>query len=172
MELVSHHRGATSEAHAKPFAGRKCCKDLILPKNRGYARKPPCLSASQPTTGFSAKSRKRGVFRQNRKVATLPFKHPLRLSGRPKTYSAQPNRFSRPGPFYHKRDETIRGPCILQFPGLRAETGVGQAHGASGLDNLQRVEANFQGQTLSIPQSSPGAGFVGVALQPILRELL
>ena len=50
---------------------RKCCKDLILPKNPDFARKPPCLSASQSTTGFSAKSRKRGVFRQNRKVATL-----------------------------------------------------------------------------------------------------
>ena len=41
-----------------------------------------------------------------------------------------------------------------------------------GLDNLQQVEANFQGQTLSIPQSAPGAGFVGVALQPTLREAL
>jgi DNA-binding protein HU-beta len=50
----------------------KSCKDLILPKNPGFARKPPCLSASQSTTGISAKSRKRGVFRQNRKVATLP----------------------------------------------------------------------------------------------------
>ena len=28
-----------------------------------------------------------------------------------------------------------------------------------GLDALQQVEANFQGQTLSIPQSAPGAGF-------------
>src|SRR6266404_4894784 len=42
-------------------------------ENPGFARKPPCLSASQSTIGFSAKSRKRGVFRQNRKVATLPF---------------------------------------------------------------------------------------------------
>src|SRR6266478_2458704 len=57
-------------------ADRKCCKDLILPKNPVFARKPPCLSASQSTTGFSAKSRKRGVFRQNRKVATLPLKSP------------------------------------------------------------------------------------------------
>jgi len=39
------------------FAG-KCCKDLILPKNPGFARKPHCLSASKSTTGSSAKSRK------------------------------------------------------------------------------------------------------------------
>src|SRR6266481_106169 len=43
-------------------------------ENPGFARKPSCLSASQSTIGFSAKSRKRGVFRQNRKVATLPRK--------------------------------------------------------------------------------------------------
>jgi hypothetical protein len=54
-------------------AARKCCKDLILPKNPGFARKSPCLSASKSTTDFSAKSRKRGVLRQNRKVATLPL---------------------------------------------------------------------------------------------------
>jgi hypothetical protein len=57
--------------------GGKCCKDLILPKNPDFARKPPCLSASQSTTGFSAKSRRRGDFRQNRKVATLPYCNPF-----------------------------------------------------------------------------------------------
>jgi len=36
-----------------------------------------------------------------------------------------------------------------------------------GLDNLQQVEANFQGQTLSIPQSAPGAGF---ASDPLRRS--
>src|SRR5271155_2586286 len=35
---------------------RKCCKDLILPKNPGLARKPSFLSATKSTTGFSAKS--------------------------------------------------------------------------------------------------------------------
>jgi hypothetical protein len=54
-----------------PFAGftngkygllRKCYKDLIFPKNTGFTRKPPCLSASQSTIGFSAKSRKQGFF--------------------------------------------------------------------------------------------------------------
>jgi hypothetical protein len=54
------------------WEGGKCCKDLILPQNPGFARKPHCLSASKSTAGFSLKSRKRGVSRQNRKVATLP----------------------------------------------------------------------------------------------------
>jgi hypothetical protein len=64
------------------WEGGKCCKDLILPQNPGFARKPHCLSASKSTAGFSLKSRKRGVSRQNRKVATLPFFLPVGVLSR------------------------------------------------------------------------------------------
>jgi hypothetical protein len=62
----------TLRACSMPFT-REVLQRLILPKNLGFARKPSCLSVSKSTTAFSAKSRKRRVFRQNRKVATLPF---------------------------------------------------------------------------------------------------
>jgi len=75
-------------------------------------------------------------------------------------------------PIYHKRDETIRGPCVLQFPGLAAQArarepneanrsamGMERIHSRAGCFAASRTQ--FPGQTLSIS---------AVSLRPTLRK--
>jgi hypothetical protein len=75
---------------------------------------------------------------------------------------------------YHKRDETIRGPRVLQFPGLAAQArarepnetnrsamGMERSHSRAGCFAASRSQ--FPGQTLSIPQSAYGRRFASGA---------
>ena len=71
-------------------------------------------------------------------------------------------------PIYHKRDETIRGHVFCSFLALLLKqeferrmkrTDLEWKEVIRGLDALQQVEANFQGQTFSIPQPAYGARF-------------
>src|ERR1700688_1927485 len=77
-------------------------------------------------------------------------------------------------PIYHERDETIRGPCVLQFPGLAAQArarepnetnrsamGMERSHSRAGCFAASRSQ--FPGQTLSIPQSAYGRRFASGA---------
>src|ERR1700688_4943745 len=73
-------------------------------------------------------------------------------------------------PIYHERDETIRGPCVLQFPGLAAQArarepnetnrsamGMERSHSRAGCFAAGR--SRLPGQTFSIPQPAYGARF-------------
>jgi len=89
-------------------------------------------------------------------------------------------------PIYHKRDETIRGHVFCSFLALllkraleqrleeKGETGEG-AEILRGLDNLQEVEARFQGKRFVLRSQVLGQAHkafmaAGVALPPTLRE--
>jgi hypothetical protein len=89
-------------------------------------------------------------------------------------------------PIYHKRDETIRGHVFCSYLALLLRRALEQrlaAKGESwewaeilrGLDNLQEVEALFQGQRFVmrsqvIGQAHKACLAAGVALPPTLRE--
>lgn len=89
-------------------------------------------------------------------------------------------------PIYHKRDETIRGHVFCSFLALLLRRALEQrlaAKGESwewaeilrGLDNLQEVEAVFQGKRFVLRSQVPGQAHkafraAGVALPPTLRE--
>ena len=78
-------------------------------------------------------------------------------------------------------------PCILQFPGLSAQAGIGEPHETSRtgmgvershsrLDALQQVEANFQGRRFLFrsqlsADASQAVRATRVAIPPTLREL-
>jgi hypothetical protein len=90
-------------------------------------------------------------------------------------------------PIYHKRDETIRGHVFCSFLALLLKRGLEQrleekgeswewAEIVRGLDNLQEVEAVFQGKRFILRSQLQGhahKAFVaaGVALPPTLREI-
>jgi hypothetical protein len=89
-------------------------------------------------------------------------------------------------PIYHKRDETIRGHVFCSFLALLLRRALEQrleAKGESwewaevvrGLDNLQEVEARFQGKRFVMRSQVLGQAHkafmaAGVALPPTLRE--
>jgi len=88
-------------------------------------------------------------------------------------------------PIYHKRDETIRATCSA-VPGVVTPARAGAAPGGKGetwewaeivrgLDNLQEVEARFQGKRFVLRSQVLGQAHkalmaAGVALPPTLRE--
>jgi hypothetical protein len=90
-------------------------------------------------------------------------------------------------PIYHKRDETIRGHVFCSFLALllkqelesrmkRAELHWEWAEVIRGLDNLQQVEANFQGRRFLFrsqltAHASQAVRATGVALPATLREI-
>src|SRR5277367_2253032 len=90
-------------------------------------------------------------------------------------------------PIYHKRDETIRGHVFCSFLALllkqelesrmkRADLQWEWAEVIRGLDNLQQVEANFQGRRFLFrsqltAHASQAVRATGVALPPTLREI-
>jgi transposase len=90
-------------------------------------------------------------------------------------------------PIYHKRDETIRGHVFCSFLALvlkqelerrmkQADLQCQWAEVTRGLDQLQQVEANFQGRRFLFrsqlqAQASGAIRAVGVALPPTLQEL-
>jgi transposase len=90
-------------------------------------------------------------------------------------------------PIYHKCDETIRGHVFCSFLALllkqelesrmkRADLQWEWAEVIRGLDNLQQVEANFQGRRFLFrsqltAHASQAVRATGVALPPTLREL-
>jgi transposase len=90
-------------------------------------------------------------------------------------------------PIYHKRDETIRGHVFCSFLALllkqelesrmkRADLQWEWAEVIRGLDNLQQVEANFQGRRFLFrsqltAHASQAVCATGVALPPTLREI-
>src|ERR1022692_1449513 len=89
-------------------------------------------------------------------------------------------------PIYHKRDETIRGHVFCSFLALLLKRALEQrleeksetwewAEILRGLDNLQEVEAVFQGKRFVLRSQVLGQAHkafmaVGVALPPTLRE--
>jgi len=89
-------------------------------------------------------------------------------------------------PIYHKRDETIRGHVFCSFLALLLKRGLEQrleqkaqswewAEILRGLDNLQEVEAVFQGKRFVLRSQVIGDAHkaclaAGVALPPTLRE--
>jgi hypothetical protein len=89
-------------------------------------------------------------------------------------------------PIYHKRDETIRGHVFCSFLALLLKRGLEQrleqkgqswewAEILRGLDNLQEVEAVFQGKRFVLRSQVIGEAHkaclaAGVALPPTLRE--
>src|SRR5271169_1997074 len=90
-------------------------------------------------------------------------------------------------PIYHKRDETIRGHVFCSFLALllkqelegrmkRADLQWEWAEVIRGLDNLQQVEANFQGRRFLFrsqltTHASQAVRATGVAIPPTLREV-
>jgi len=90
-------------------------------------------------------------------------------------------------PIYHKRDETIRGHVFCSFLALLLKRALEQrleekgetwewAEILRGLDNLQEVEAVFQGKRFVLRSQVLGQAHkafmaAGVALPPTLREL-
>jgi transposase len=90
-------------------------------------------------------------------------------------------------PIYHKRDETIRGHVFCSFLALllkqelesrmkRSDLQWEWAEVIRGLDNLQQVEANFQGRRFLFrsqltAHASQAVRATGVALPPTLREI-
>jgi len=91
-------------------------------------------------------------------------------------------------PIYHKRDETIRGHVFCSFLALLLRRALEQrleekgqswewAEILRGLDNLQEVEARFQGKRFVLRSQVLGQAHkafkaAGVALPPTLREKL
>jgi transposase len=89
-------------------------------------------------------------------------------------------------PIYHKRDETIRGHVFCSFLALLLRRALEQrleekgeswewAEILRGLDNLQEVEALFQGKRFVLRSQVLGQAHkalmaAGVALPPTLRE--
>jgi hypothetical protein len=89
-------------------------------------------------------------------------------------------------PIYHKRDETIRGHVFCSFLALLLKRALEQrleekgetwewAEILRGLDNLQEVEAKFQGKRFVLRSQVLGQAHkafmaAGVALPPTLRE--
>jgi IS4 transposase len=89
-------------------------------------------------------------------------------------------------PIYHKRDETIRGHVFCSFLALWLKRALEQrleekgeswewAEILRGLDNLQEVEARFQGKRFVLRSQVLGQAHkafmaAGVALPPTLRE--
>ena len=89
-------------------------------------------------------------------------------------------------PIYHKRDETIRGHVFCSFLALLLRRALEQrleqkgenwewAEIVRGLDNLQEVEARFQGRRFVMRSQVLGEAHkafmaAGVALPPTLRE--
>src|ERR1039457_6725061 len=89
-------------------------------------------------------------------------------------------------PIYHKRDETIRGHVFCSFLALLLRRALEQrlekkgetwewAEIIRGLDNLQEVEALFQGKRFVLRSQVLGQAHqafmaAGVALPPTLRE--
>ena len=89
-------------------------------------------------------------------------------------------------PIYHKRDETIRGHVFCSFLALVLRRALEQcleekgetwewAEILRGLDNLQEVEALFQGKRFVLRSQVLGQApkalmAAGVALPPTLRE--
>jgi len=89
-------------------------------------------------------------------------------------------------PIYHKRDETIRGHVFCSFLALLLRRALEQrleqkgeswewAEVVRGLDNLQEVEARFQGKRFVLRSQVLGQAHkafmaAGVALPPTLRE--
>ena len=89
-------------------------------------------------------------------------------------------------PIYHKRDETIRGHVFCSFLALLLKRALEQrlaekgqtwewAEIVRGLDNLQEVEAVFQGKRFILRSQLQGQAHkaflaAGVALPPTLRE--
>jgi hypothetical protein len=89
-------------------------------------------------------------------------------------------------PIYHKRDETIRGHVFCSFLALLLRRALEQRLGEKGetwewaeilrgLDNLQEVEALFQGRRFVLRSQVLGQAHkaftaAGVALPPTLRE--
>lgn len=90
-------------------------------------------------------------------------------------------------PLYHKRDETIRGHVFCSFLALLLRRALEQrleekgeswewAEIIRGLDNLQEVEARFQGKRFVLRSQVLGQAHkafmaAGVALPPTLREM-
>ena len=89
-------------------------------------------------------------------------------------------------PIYHKRDETIRGHVFCSFLALLLKRALEQrleekgetwewAEILRGLDNLQEVEAKFQGKRFTLRSQVVGQAHkafmaAGVALPPTLTE--
>jgi transposase len=89
-------------------------------------------------------------------------------------------------PIYHKCDETIRGHVFCSFLALRLKAELEQrlldrdeqwewAEIVRGLDNLQEVEAVFQGRRFVLRSQLMGQAHkairaVGVAVPPTIRE--
>jgi len=90
-------------------------------------------------------------------------------------------------PIYHKRDETIRGHVFCSFLALLLKRGLEQRLGEKGeswewaeiirgLDNLQEVEAMFQGKRFILRSQLQGHAHkafmaAGVALPPTLKAM-